>query len=509
MRRIAILIAVLSVAGQLSAQNINQSVQVTNEYETKFADFQKQGVAMSVPDSLYSFDYNFDYSVFETPYKGSYEFSPYRIKITPDPLPYDGRKFYMRAGAGYSMHPELDIVFTPVAGNSSAFSLYNTGRGYVGKEFYDLKDELGLGGYVIMKNSTFDYAAAYEGIFAGAGEQSALYNSAYAALRLRSARKSSGYIHYDMGVKYRYGMDAAVPGAGEHLVSVAGSAGPVLDGGRFGFMLDFDLQMSSLVSSLVSLTPRLDFELGPFDIDAGARLDYVSASGNKFGIAPHLSASVDVLKETMKIELGLSGGRSLLSHYSLKNLNHFYIRSGATPTDSWEKLNAYAAFKGHIGSFFQYELKGGYSVNSSMPLANLTGIGFVDYNSAYAGVAVQWVSERVDFDAQLKYAHNVFASAPKLFAPSALTADLDFCYNWIDRVYAGLALEYASERKDLSSTVEDIPAYADLGLYGEYRFNRKWSAWAKAGNLLGMSIQRVPGYVEKGVYFTLGVSLSL
>ena len=118
MRRITTIIAFLFMVGQLGAQNINQSVQVTNEYETKFADFQKQGLAMDVPDSLYDFDYNFDYSVFETPYKGSYEFTPYRIVVKPDPMPYDGRKFYLRAGAGYALHPVLDMVYTPVAGEA-------------------------------------------------------------------------------------------------------------------------------------------------------------------------------------------------------------------------------------------------------------------------------------------------------------------------------------------------------------------------------------------------------
>ena len=76
----AVLLALTVPAG---AQNINQSVQVTNEYLTRFADFQKQGEELQVPDSLLRFDYNFDYSVFDTPYRGSYEFSPYRIDATP------------------------------------------------------------------------------------------------------------------------------------------------------------------------------------------------------------------------------------------------------------------------------------------------------------------------------------------------------------------------------------------------------------------------------------------
>ena len=62
MKKINLAIAMMALCAPLSAQNINQSVQVTNDYMTRFADFQKQGPALGVPDSLYRFDYSFDYS---------------------------------------------------------------------------------------------------------------------------------------------------------------------------------------------------------------------------------------------------------------------------------------------------------------------------------------------------------------------------------------------------------------------------------------------------------------
>ena len=68
-------VAILSAVPAFS-QGIDQSVEVTNEYETRFSDFHKRTVAESVPDSLYRLDYNFDYAVFDSPYKGSYDFTP-------------------------------------------------------------------------------------------------------------------------------------------------------------------------------------------------------------------------------------------------------------------------------------------------------------------------------------------------------------------------------------------------------------------------------------------------
>ena len=53
----------LTFAVSLTAQKINQSVQVTNDYETRFADFKKSEPDLVLPDSLYAFDYSFDYSV--------------------------------------------------------------------------------------------------------------------------------------------------------------------------------------------------------------------------------------------------------------------------------------------------------------------------------------------------------------------------------------------------------------------------------------------------------------
>ena len=54
------LVALVALGAPLAAQNINQSVQVTNDYVTRFADFQKLGPSLQVPDSLYRFDYDFD-----------------------------------------------------------------------------------------------------------------------------------------------------------------------------------------------------------------------------------------------------------------------------------------------------------------------------------------------------------------------------------------------------------------------------------------------------------------
>ena len=101
MKKTVIIFASLLAAGAVaSAQGINQSVQVTNDFETEFADFKKMEPALVLPDSLYRFDYSFDYSVFDSPYRGSYEFSPYNVAVVPDVDFAEASRFYLQAGAG-------------------------------------------------------------------------------------------------------------------------------------------------------------------------------------------------------------------------------------------------------------------------------------------------------------------------------------------------------------------------------------------------------------------------
>ena len=82
-------------------------------------------------------------------------------------------------------------------------------------------------------------------------------------------------------------------------------------------------------------------------------------------------------------------------------------------------------------------------------------------------------------------------------------------YNWDQRIWAGAFVEAASARMSLHNDGAWIAGYANVGLTGEYRLDYRWTLWAEAGNLLGMAIERAPGYIEKGPYLTVGLSLKM
>lgn len=133
MRRYITIAFGLLLTAAASAQNLNPTVQVTNAYEGKLMEVEKQNLPMAVPDSLTRFDWNFNYSVFDNPYKGAYEFNPYLIDMKPDPVPYDGKNLYVRAGAGYTFHPELEAVWSPMLKNGLKLSVYDDFKGYWGQ----------------------------------------------------------------------------------------------------------------------------------------------------------------------------------------------------------------------------------------------------------------------------------------------------------------------------------------------------------------------------------------
>lgn len=551
--KIRFVLPVLLAFGVPAFAQINQSVQVTNEYETKFSDFQKLGVESQVPDSLYEFDYSFDYSVFDSPYRGSYEFTPYEIRITPDPMIYDGSRFLLRAGAGYTLRPVLDFYWTAVDRGNFTLGLTNNGSGYCGNyaprtaasdgsgalggfDGYDLSDNLSLGGHWIMRGADLRFSLGYDGIFTGAADRSDVFmlgsmNSGHASVELASSEKSRTYFSYKIGAVYRFSADSqlqkyaseGVPAparlnSNENNLRVYGSVGPVING-KSAFLLDFDFGTESLdnpagysdiAANHAVLTPHVAFSLGAFDLDAGANIDYLwnGTSGN-FNFSPALHVSVDMFAGAVKAYAGATGGRRMLDAYSLKTINHFHSYLASLPVSCTEKFGAFLGMEGRVGGHFQFDLNGGYSSWSGMPMEYLRSFSFVDADFVRASLDMKWISERIDAEAGIDWRHITRYAAADAFAPSELSGDFSFRYNWLRRIYAGISVAGATSRRTLNTSLAEVPGYVDLGLDFEYRFSSRLGVWMNAGNLLGMKIERHPGYVVDGQYITLGVLLKL
>ena len=541
-RRIPTVLALLALCAPLGAQNIKQTVEVTNDYLTRFADFQKISPAMGVPDSLYRFDYDFDYSVFETPYKGSYEFSPYRIEVTPEARLRDDRLLYVRAGLGASFHPQLEYAVRLLDNGKHKIGIVGDALGFAGKyrvrgrevkvPGHDLVSRALLNGQYLRPAALLSYSFGYNGILSGEDIAQPVFragfNSGFIAGSIKSRPGHAERFFYDVSASYRYSGDTFPESmkvrsdhVGVALAHADASFGPVLQEKYkilFDLAADVDMERElgvmfggKVAGSVVAVKPHLDFMLGPVLLDAGLRIDFASGTeGRSTNLAPDVSARFTLRDYDMELYAGLSGGQFLYDHFQIKQINHFApLTSGATAQVARKRIHLNAGVTGHWGSRLQYELEGGYEEWANMPVASLRKVVPVELHAAYLQGRGAWSSARLEVDGGFRYAFMRIGAPEGAYAPPAFTLDLRGRYNWEQRWFAGLFAEAASKRVAFGDEWESIPGYLNLGLTGEWRIDSLWSAWAEAGNLLGMAIERMPGYAEKSPYLTIGFSLKL
>ena len=220
MKRIAAIFAVAAVALTARAQNLNPTVEVTNIYEGAVTLADKPEAAMTVPDSVTVFNLDFDYSTFERPYMGAYDFTPYLIALKPSPSASSPSKLFVKAGAGFRLRPEAEIVWTPkvrgdfhpgvYASLDSYFGNYNKivakeGRlvpdGYFNG--FDASVKAGTNGAWFFPRAIFSYDLHYNGIFTKDPLKMRPVNMAEGTVRLRSADGRPERFFYDAAFSYR------------------------------------------------------------------------------------------------------------------------------------------------------------------------------------------------------------------------------------------------------------------------------------------------------------------
>lgn len=532
MRKITILLAAAFVCLPSVAQNINQSVEVSNDYLGRIGDVRKQEVPMMVPDTLLHFDYAFDYSVFETPYKGAYDFSPYLVNVTPQRSKETGRKLYLRAGAGFSFHPELDFAYVVADGDTLSLSVYNRGSGYAGKYVapvttmtdingYDLWDEMGVNGHIRMDGAVFTFGGGWDGLFTKGYTARSAYNSGFAQARLKSTAAGGTFFYYDFGLKYRYAKDALGGNAyiGENDFMLGGTLGQVIKS-KYRLLLDMEVEHDGLSitaydsypsSTLLGAVPHLLFTFGKLDIKAGARFDYViSPYGKRFRVKPDVKGSLSFNSGKFVLEGGLTGGQRLNTYSELKHRNHFFTRPDLYTPPTLESWNFFAGFRGSAGKNFEYRVKGGYASLYDAPFDSWYVFAFDAARVAYADAGFSWKKEGFELLGNASYCHTAFRNPGDKYVPAPFSGDVKATRSIYDRISCSLEVEWASRRDAPSTTAyPSIPGYADISFIGEYVLSSGLGAWVKLGNMACMEIQKTPGYICKGPYFTAGIALNL
>ena len=545
MKRIIISIAIMvSAAFSSAAQNLDPTVEVSRRYEGKLMDVHKPVMEMAVPDSLYRFDLDFDYSVFDNPYRGSYEFNPYTMDMKPQARAFTPSRFYLNAGAGYTIHPTMDILWSPVFKSPFRMDVYGTHRSYVGdyrtphvgakaaKNYfdwgYDLLSKAGVDMGYDWEKVAFDFGASYYGVAVNEAFSKGAYNAADVYFAVKS--KGLGKFMYGASLSYRYGNAGQMD---EHLFDLAVSVGHlirpynrmVIDLG-----MDFGIYQGVQHVSFANIwfAPRYVREKDGLMTSVGLKVSVVTsqspafARGNQY-VYPDVRVSYNVIKDAMKLYLNVTGGESINTYATLIDRNHHFnwaysVAGNPALGSSVERVRPELGIDGRISSHFSYRLHGGYLLKDNAVMDVIVedgsgyrpGVGYGRYQQAYAGAEWTMDFEAFRWDAAFMYAHtwDLPGLAGAWFVrPAAFKAETSAVYNWNKRVYVGVDCEFASIAKTIKSEVY-LPYYVDLGAYAEYAFNKKLSVWLRGGNLLDMEIQRNPLFAEKGINFTAGISLT-
>ena len=528
MKRLYILIAAALIPAGLFAQNLNPEVQVTNEYQMRLNDVSKQGPSMKVPDSLLRFDYHFDYSVFESPYKGAYEFSPYSVDIAPSSLPYDGRKFYLRGGAGYVVKPELETVWSVLDRKKAAVNVFASGKGFYGQYLhinsgfltsapgnyengYDFGAKAGVDSRFNLGPVLLRAEIGCEGIFTDhLIYKSGLGYAPYAAVQ--AAYEKPGAYCYGLGVRYRYVDDshAGLASVYDHDVRIDGTVAPHLSG---NYRIAADLQVAvNTFYQAADVHPYAAFSFGVFDVDAGFRLGWFV---NHLTISPAVKLNMHLYKDYVNLYLFADGRNHMPSYWDYKTYAHHYYVSYASPAPVREVADLGLGFRGYAPAGLQYDIKAGYRFLENRPFWSVSTSGteavrYQDCEEFHADLRLAWVSERVNVEGDLRYSYLPEGVSERIFAPAAFCGQIKGSYNWMKRIYAGLSVSGSTARDAVvgPSTVS-IPGYVNLGAYGEYKFNKKFSMWLQGSNLLNQEIRISPVFCEYGPVVTAGITLSL
>ena len=575
--------ALLMAAGvELKAQNLDPTVVVDRAYEGKLVEFHKPSLEMAVPDSVMRFDLDFDYSVFDSPYKGSYEFNPYLLSMKPDVSADDAGKFYLRAGAGYQLHPELDMVWSPIAGKTSEsvnLDVYARHRSFIGNyEQIGLVDNQLTSGKSVWKGFDLDSKAGaalvydwasgklgvdvgYYGLHQKDVEWKRGYNAVDASFGISSKNLDYKQFFYDIFADYRHAYDHTSVAAGaarivrENDLGVDVTLGSGLKkGGAFHLGLGMDMASYTgrveAIAADVKLSPKYLYKKGVLSAELGLKVQTVLGDTTLTGfdfpakeqyVYPDVKLRVNVLPKYLALFLKADGGTDIVSYSSLLERNHHvnlsvpgvvknYPESFDRKPDvmgykmgvNVKRVDASAGFEGRIGARFSYVLSGGY-VNYAegvldavydmvSPVTKLVaGVEYQPYQKTFASVQWLYKGESFSADGKVTYSNSfgqAFEGYSACLKPSALSGDVAFEYNYSRRIFFGADCSFATARSCGNSYVT-IPGYADLGVSLEYVTSRNLSLWARGGNLLGMTIQRVPLYAESGVYFTAGICLNL
>ena len=504
--RIYLASALVLICAVAAGQNLDPTVVVSRDYEGKLMEVHKPKLEMAVPDSVLRFDLDFDYSVSDSPYKGAYDFTPYVLDMKPSPVMREAGKLYLNAGAGYQLHPELDLVWSPdLKSRSFRMNVFARHRSFLGQywdiepsggapglvfdrgmsgsvwEGSDMSNKAGVDGRFDWEKGMLGFDVAYNGLMQQESRRQGMsraFNAVDASLSVRSKDKPDARFGYMTDIDYRFGSDAlTLPSEArlnESLLAVDASFfARIAKFDRIRLDLGYDMAgydgFFNAAASTVVIAPHYSWMKENWDIDLGVKLAKVFRAKEMSGMYNHKIQSVypDVRIgfrgiPSLCIYVEAGGGPSLETYSSLlkydRHLNMFYGNGfGALLDVADQSVYASAGIDGRITTRFSYALKGGYSRYTCAPMSLVSydaehqqyipGVTYAPYSKVFAAFECRLATERLDMDLSAEYSHHLGEYEVGVLLPASLTGNASFRYNWMKRIYAGVSCEASTARR--------------------------------------------------------------
>ena len=542
MRRIIIVAGLLWSAAAF-AQNLNPTVEVTNAYAREASGIEKPSQLLPMPDSLTRFNLDFDYAVNETPYQGAYEFTPYLVQLNPSGRPSTEKSLYLRLGAGYSLHPEFALVWTPVQTRKFRLTFFGDHYSHIGpyhhialdadavfspdgstRQGLEMRSDAGIDALLNWRSGVFRTDFQYNNIVATDISQGNLMNHVVRASARVQNVPGTTKVDYEVGSRAAF-IWAPVGLQEIHTVTDAGLRARIFrQYFKMGIQAETVTQPGGTVGNFTLALPRYTYTGERFSLMAGLKAAFMLRSDKNFvptregHLFPDVQASLVLVRDYLSLYLAVTGGNELMSYDSFLSQNSFIAGADWYTDVKIQRVKAALGIRGNFGHRFHYDLKGGYSWIDNMGLWAFNpgtynpSVGYAGpIHTAFAALDAGWKSRSLDIEAHLKYVYTLNTPSPLTpgqvpFIPPVFSGSGKLFWHWGSRLEAGIT---ASGRSAMRSQLGQLPGYIDLGLQGSFQLSSQIGLWAKAGNLLNQAVQRVPFYAEKGIYFSAGFSLNL
>lgn len=566
MKRYAIFFIMILSCAVVSAQNkdLNPTVSVTNDYFGQMVDADREAMEIVVPDSLYSFNLNFDYGGFEKQYKGNSEFNPFYTELIMEEKAESFKHFYLKAGAGYTLHPVFDMAWSINPQDRFKVSAFASHKSYFGKydkcwlnpswadekDFngYDAASSAGIRGRMDWNKAFLTAFLSYDGIHSEESfyfKQNARgYNSVSSGCRVKSIDSPDSWWKYDVAAKYAFGADGYgwegdnIGTLTEHVGSYDADVATFIGSSAFDFSSSGKFVSGNYLddryfSYSVSVSPKYRFEADNLSVKVGLDLlfmggDNINLTENtahdkeRFSIWPALELRWNIVPEKLLLYVDASQRSGLFSvrdealkyHFNMFNGTHSMIKTS----------NADFGLRGNLFEKFEWKLNAAYErvQNADLPVIAYQGSGVLyPALSLYYG-NIEDFNFSFDFKARFgafglngNVSYYAYLHPERMpVRPSALVAGLKASYDFLKTASIYVGADYKSQyriagQEDSMLQPYDVPHLINLFAGARWAVTRTFSIFVEGGNLLNRQCQYIPGIAEKGIAVTGGIVLNL